>query len=120
MKHAFRPATPLRRFLALLGVCLHLLGAVALREVHTWGLASAVERAAQDSGPRDDKQQRVPPHDEQHCVLCHAAGNAALAADGPEIPVCEAAGPAEFRAPARPAAPRLARDARARAPPALS
>ncbi|MBB4634719.1 DUF2946 family protein [Longimicrobium terrae] len=109
-----------RRLSALLGVLLHLLGAAALPSLHAWSLGAAVERSARDTAPGERKDQNAPPHDDQHCVLCHAFGSAAMAADGPEIPVSEAGERVELTpAPTFPA-PRLARDARARAPPVLS
>lgn len=109
-----------RRLSALLGVLLHLLGAAALPSLHAWSLGAAVERSAGETGQRERKDQNVPPHDEQHCVLCHAFGSAAMAADGPEIPVSEPGERVELTSSPTFPAPRLARDARARAPPVLS
>jgi hypothetical protein len=109
-----------RRLSALLGVLLHLLGAAALPSLHAWSLGAAAEQSARETAPRERKDQNVPPHDDQHCVLCHAFGSAVMAAEGPEIPVSEAGERVELTSAPTFPAPRLARDARARGPPVIS
>jgi hypothetical protein len=104
-----------RRLTLLIGMLLHLMGVAAI-PFHVWspvGPASDVSSMAE----RHDDGSSLPPHDELHCVLCHAAGTLALPAESAIVAVEVAAGRVETPAtphalPFRPASP-----ARARAPP---
>lgn len=104
-----------RRLALLIGMLLHLLGAAAV-PFHVWGPVEGGDAVASVAERHDDGSS-LPPHDELHCVLCHAAGTLALPAAGAELPLAEADLRAETPAarhalPFRPSSP-----ARARAPP---
>jgi hypothetical protein len=104
-----------RRFALLFGMLLHLLGAAAV-PFHVW--APAVPTSAGVSvGERHDDDSSLPPHDELHCVICHAAGNVALPAAGAELPLAQAHDPVETPAVSPPLPFRPSSPARARAPP---
>ena len=104
-----------RRLALLIGMLLHLLGAAAA-PFHVWAPAD-VGSGAVSMAERHDDGSSLPPHDELHCVLCHAAGALALPAAGAELPLAQARARVETPAarhalPFRPSSP-----ARARAPP---
>lgn len=112
------PSSPsrLRRVSLLLAALLHLFGAAALPVLH----AAAEQPAAHEVLEREKQGSPVPPHDEQHCVVCHGMGSLALPEPASAIVLA-----GERRQAARPehrsAAPlRLVPTLRARAPPALA
>lgn len=114
MNRIHRPSRT-RRLALLIGMLLHLLGAAAV-PFHVWAPAD-LPAAGASVAERQDDGSSLPPHDELHCVLCHAAGTLALPAAGAELPLAEAALRADTPAvatalPFRPSSP-----ARARAPP---
>jgi hypothetical protein len=105
-----------RRFTLLFGMLLHLLGAVAI-PFHAWSPVGGGGGDVASVAERHDDGSSLPPHDELHCVLCHAAGTLALPAAGAELPLAQAEPRVETPAashalPFRPSSP-----ARARAPP---
>ena len=107
--------TRARRITLLIGMLLHLLGAAAI-PFHAWSPVDA-GGGVPSVAERHDDGSSLPPHDELHCVLCHAAGSLALPAAGAELPLAQAPARAETPAarhalPFRPSSP-----ARARAPP---
>lgn len=104
-----------RRWSLLIGMLLHLVGAVAV-PFHVWSPAN-LSADAVSLAERQDDGSSLPPHDELHCVVCQAAGTLALPAAGAELPIeqadARAETPAAWRSlPFRPSSP-----ARARAPP---
>ena len=122
MNRATGPLACTRRLALLLGALLHLAGVAVLPALHAWGSGLELPPAAaagQDEIARSpaDQQDGLPPHDEIHCVVCHAHGSVALPVDGPRIAVTHS-GHAE-RLPDAPAfASSSTRGAsRARAPP---
>jgi hypothetical protein len=104
-----------RRMTLLIGMLLHLLGAAAV-PFHVGSPVDVGGGTASVSQQHDDGSS-LPPHDELHCVLCHAAGTLALPAAGAELPLAQAQARAQtpgarHALPFRPSSP-----ARARAPP---
>lgn len=104
-----------RRLSLLIGMLLHLVGAVAV-PFHVWSPAGATADVV-SLAERQDDGSALPPHDELHCVVCQAAGTLALPAAGAELLIQQ--GDARAGTPAvsallpfRPSSP-----ARARAPP---
>ncbi|HEY0023517.1 MAG TPA: hypothetical protein VGB24_11420 [Longimicrobium sp.] len=79
-----------RRLALLLGTLLHLVGVAALPALHAWGSgldvppASTAGHATLAQLP-DAHPDGLPPHDELHCVVCHAHGSVALPVDAPRI-----------------------------------
>ena len=105
-----------RRFALLIGMALHLLGAAAI-PFHAWTPVDTAPDAVPSVAQRHDDGTSLPPHDELHCVLCHAAGTLALPAAGAELLVAEAQGRVETPAPRRALPVRPSSFAQARAPP---
>ena len=104
-----------RRFALLFGMLLHLLGAAAV-PFHVWAPADPTSAGASVAERHDDGSS-LPPHDELHCVICHAAGTLALPAAGAELPLAQADARAETPAALPPLPFRAASPAQARAPP---
>lgn len=104
-----------RRFALLFGMLLHLLGAAAV-PFHVWAPADP-STAGASVAERHDDGSSLPPHDELHCVICHAAGTLALPAAGAELPLAQAGVRAETPAVVRALPFRASSPARARAPP---
>ncbi|HEY0035104.1 MAG TPA: hypothetical protein VGB66_00380 [Longimicrobium sp.] len=79
-----------RRIALLLGTLLHLVGVAALPALHAWGSgldmapASTAGHATLAQLP-DAQPDGLPPHDELHCVVCHAHGSVALPVDAPRV-----------------------------------
>jgi hypothetical protein len=79
-----------RRIALLLGALLHLAGVAALPALHAWGSgldvapASTTGHATLAQLPAG-QPDGLPPHDELHCVVCHAHGSVALPVDAPRI-----------------------------------
>jgi hypothetical protein len=104
-----------RRFALLFGMLLHLLGAAAV-PFHVWAPVDPTTAGASVAERHDDGSS-LPPHDELHCAICHAAATVALPAAGAELPLAQAGDRVETPA-ALPSLPfRAASSARARAPP---
>jgi hypothetical protein len=104
-----------RRFALLFGMLLHLLGAAAV-PFHVWAPADPTS-AGVSVAERHGDGSSLPPHDELHCVICHAAGTMALPAAGAELPLAQAQERAETPDVQHALAFRPSSSARARAPP---
>lgn len=108
------------RLVLLFAGLLHVAGAAAGPWLHLKDVLSVY--AVEDARPGEPERPAppTPPHDERHCVVCHAIDALPL----PEAPVrWVAAPPSAFDAPAAAeSAPRpaLSSPRRARAPPVLS
>ena len=79
-----------RRIALLLGTLLHLVGVAALPALHAWGSGLDVAPASVGGHATlaqlpDAQPDGLPPHDELHCVVCHAYGSVALPVDAPRI-----------------------------------
>lgn len=120
MTHATPPSGRRLRLALLFAALLHVVGAAAGPWLHLTDVRSVY--AVEDARPGipDDRAPSTPPHDERHCVVCHAVTALPL----PEAPVrWVAAPPSAFAVPgeAEPAPrPALSSSRRARAPPTLS
>jgi hypothetical protein len=105
----------LRRAALLVAAALHLLGVAAVPVLHGWFLRDPHPTGWQ----KQHHEPTLPAHDEQSCVICHAAANLAVAAPAPELPFAELAEAASIPAHAPPllSSPSRVR-LQARAPPA--
>jgi hypothetical protein len=79
-----------RRIALLIGTLLHLVGVAALPALHAWGSGLDVAPASLAGQGTlaqlpDTQPDGLPPHDELHCVVCHAHGSVALPVDAPRI-----------------------------------
>lgn len=113
--NSIHPPSRARRLALLIGVLLHLLGAAAV-PFHVWGPVDGADGVA-SVAERHEGGSSLPPHDELHCVLCHAAGTLALPAAGAELPLAGAGARRETPAAGHALPFRASSPARARAPP---